>query len=196
MSFESRRHYLRGWLFHFLGRSGRAAEAYEEAFRHDPNHVEAARHLGSLASKRKDFVAAERWLAEAARLASADASTWFNLGFVRGELGKHREAIEALQAAARLNPNLDRAWYGLGLARAALGEHALAIPAFDETTRLQPMNGVAWYQLGLACHKAGEADRVEAVVRKLLEFDPKFARQLVRDSGRGDLAKLLPDLPF
>ncbi len=84
----------------------------------------------------------------------------------------------------------------MGLAHAALGEHALAIAPLDEAVRLQPMNAVAWLHLGMACHMAGEAARVKAVVERLVDFDPKAARQLVRDSGREDLKGLIPELPF
>lgn len=196
MNFEHWRHYARAWLFHFFGRDERAFAEYEVAFRHDPANVQAARHLAFIAAQKKHFDVAEHWFGEALRLAPDDADTHFNLGFVCEQAGKPRAAIAAFAEATRLKPSLDRAWYGLGLAHAALGEHALAIAPLDEATRLQPMNAIAWLHLGMACHLAGEAERVRTIVERLVDFDPKTARQLVRDSGREDLAKLIPDLPF
>lgn len=196
MNFERWRHYARGWLLHFFGREERAFDEFAEAFRRDPTNVQAARHLAFLAAQKKRFEVAEKWYLAAVDLAPDDADTYFNLGFVREQMGKPGDAIAAFGEATRLKPILDRAWFGLGLAHAALGQHAQAIPPFEEATRLQPMNAIAWYQLGMACHKAGEADRVTAIVEKLVGFDPKHARQLVRDSGREDLAKLIPELPF
>lgn len=196
MNFERWRHYARGWLFHFFGREDRAFDEFATAFRHDPTNAEAARHLAFIAAKKERFDVAEHWFGEAVRLAPDDADTRFNLGFVLEQAGKPAAAAVAFEAAAKLKPSLDRAWYGLGLAHAALGQHALAVPAFDEATRLQPMNAIAWYQLGMACHKAGLAERTEAVVVRLVDFDPKVARQLVRDSGREDLVKHIPELPF
>ena len=58
------------------------------------------------------------------------------------------------------------------------------------------MNGYAWYQLGMAYHHGGLPDKVEHVVKKLLVFDPKITRQLIKDSGRDDLVPLLPEMPW
>lgn len=196
MNFERWRHYARGWLFHFFGQDDRAFAEYATAFRHDPTNVQAARHLAFIAAQRKRFDLAEQWFVETIKLAPDDADTHFNLGYVREQAGKPREAIASFAAATRLKPILDRAWFGLGVAHVKLGEYAEAIPALDEAVRLQPMNAVAWQQLGLACHRAGDAKRTRAVVEKLVDFDPKAARQLVRDTGREDLAGLIPELPF
>lgn len=196
MNFEHWRHYARGWLLHFFGRSEQAYQEYVAAFRERPDDVQAARHLAALAAERKDFAAAESWFLEALRIVPDDASSHFNLGFVRQQQGRQREAIAAFADATRLQPTLDRAWYGMGLARAALGEHLDAVTAFTEATRLQPMNGEAFYQLGMAWHHAGERDKLQQVVKKLVAFEPKRARQLVRDSGRDDLMALIPELPF
>lgn len=196
MNFENWRHYARAWLLHFIGQQDRAYEAFALAFRHDAQDHQAARHLAAIAAERKQYDVAEKWFLEVLRITPADADTHFNLGFVREQAGKPRLAIDAFREAARLKPILDRAWYGQGLAHAALGEHAEAAAALKEAARLQPMNGIAWYQLGMAYHRNGQADQVEKVLRKLIEFEPKMSRQLVRDSGREDLAKLLPELPF
>ncbi|MBI4754517.1 MAG: tetratricopeptide repeat protein [Betaproteobacteria bacterium] len=196
MNFEHWRHYARGWLLHFIGREEQAFAQYAAAFRHDPDDVQAARHLAFLAAKRKRFAVAEKWFIEALRIVPEDADTHFNLGYAREQMGKPRDAVASFREATRLKPALDRAWYGLGLAHAALGEHDDAVLALEEAARLQPMNGEAWYQLGMACHHAGHPARVEEVVRKVVDFDPKMARRLVKDCGRSDLSRLIPELPF
>lgn len=196
MNYEHWRHYARGWLFHFVGKTDQAYAAYVVAFQHNPSDVQAARHLGAIAAQRQDYAGAERWLLEVTRLAPGDADNFFNLGFVREQMAALRPAIVSFQEAVRLKPILDRAWYGMGLAHAKLGEHADAAAAFREAARLQPMNGHAWYQLGMAYHHCGEAEKVEQVLNKLLKFDPKISRQLIQDSGRQDLAPLLPEMPW
>lgn len=196
MNFERWRHYARGWLFHFFGREDAAFIEYDLAFRADPTNVQAARHLAFIAAQKKRYDVAEQWFLEVLKLSPDDADTHFNLGYVREHAGKPHDAIASFGEATRLRPSLDRAWYGLGLAHAALGEHEQAIPALDEAVKLQPMNAIAWHQLGLACHRAGLHDRTRAIVEKLVDFDPKAARQVVRDTGRDDLAALIPELPF
>lgn len=58
------------------------------------------------------------------------------------------------------------------------------------------MHGDAWYQLGMAQHHARHPERVVEVIKQLKTFDPKRANQLIRDTGRADLAHLHTDMPF
>ena len=196
MGYEYWRHYARGWVFHFIGKTGLAYEAYTIAFRHNPQDVQSARHLAAIAAQRQDYPSAEQWFLKVLQITPEDADSHFNLGFVREKMKVPRLAIESFREAVRLNPALDRAWYGMGLAHAALGDHAAAAASLREATSLQPMNGHAWYQLGMAYHHNGEPGKVEQVVNKLLTFDPKITRQLIKDSGREDLAHLLPEMPW
>jgi tetratricopeptide (TPR) repeat protein len=158
--------------------------------------VEAARHLAFIAARDKHFAISEKWYLEVLRLAPDDAESHFNLGFVRQEAGKSREAVESFGNAARLKPSLDRAWYGAGLAHARLGEHPLAAAAFAKAAELQPMNGEAYYQLGMAWHHANAPEQVEETVKRLVEFDPQRARKLVHDAERSDLRHVIPNMPF
>lgn len=196
MSYEHWRHYARGWIFHFIGNTERAYEAYTVAFRHNPLDVQSARHLAAIAAQRQNYPVAEQWFLKVLHITPDDADSHYNLGFVREQMNAPRPAIESFKEAVRLSPILDRAWYGLGLAHAALGEHAEAAVALREAARLQPMNGHALYQLGMAYHHNGEPGKVDKVVSKLLEFDPKITRQLIKDCGREDLAHLLPEMPW
>ncbi|MFN4148997.1 MAG: tetratricopeptide repeat protein [Rhodocyclaceae bacterium] len=196
MNYDHWRHYARGWLFHFLGKTDIAYEAYVRAFAADPRDAQSARHLAAIAAERKRWDVAESWLEKVLELVPGDADGWFNLGFVREHAGKAPSAIVAFKEAVRLKPGQDRAWYGMGLAHARLGEHAAAAAAFAEAARLQPLNGEAFYQWGMALHHAHRPEEVTKVVEKLVAFDPKRAKKLVQDAGRADLIKLIPDLPF
>jgi tetratricopeptide (TPR) repeat protein len=196
MNYENWRHYARGWLLHFLGRKEPAYEAFALAFRADPSDTQAARHLASIAAEQQRFDVAEHWLATLTELMPDDSAGWFNLGFVREQGGHPARAIDAFERSVALNASQDRAWYGKGLAHARLGQHALAAAALDEAVKLQPMNGEAYYQLGMACHHANDPEKVTAVVKKLVGFDPKRAKKLAQEAQRADLLKLIPELPF
>jgi tetratricopeptide (TPR) repeat protein len=195
VNFERWRHYARGWLFHFFGRTARAAAEYELALRHDPRDAQSARSLAFIAAQEKRIDDALRWFDAAVRIAPDHADTHFNRGYVLQEAKRFAEAVASFAEATRLNPKLDRAWYGMGLARASLGEHARAAEALTEAARLQPFNGYAFYQLAMAFHHDGRPEETARVFKRLKSFDPKLAHQLARDSGREDLAALLPKLP-
>jgi tetratricopeptide (TPR) repeat protein len=196
MNFDRWRHYARGWLFHFLGRSGSAYRAYVDAFRADPRDAQSARHLAALAAGRERWEIAESWLENVVALQPESADDWFNLGFARDRAGKAEAAIAAFAEAVRRNPAQDRAWYGMGLVRARQGRHDDAAAALREAARLQPMNGIALYQLGMALHHAGRAGEVRAVVERLRDIEPPRAIKLVRDAGRADLLALVSAAPF
>jgi len=54
------------------------------------------------------------------------------------------------------------------------------------------LNG-AW---GFSSSSAMTPDKVTEVAERLVGFDPKRARQLVKDTERADLAPLIPKMPF
>ena len=193
MNYDYTRHYLRGWLLHFFGRTDGAYAAYEEAFRHNRNAWQAAISMASIAAGRKNRRAAEFWFREALRIRPEDADTWFNLGFVLDEDGQREPAIEAFRESVRIKPAQDRAWYGMGLVQAKCGAHGEAVRCFQKVTELQPMNGYGWYQLGMAHHHSNNPDEVTRIIQHLLGFEPKTCRLLIRDAGRSDLEHLTRD---
>lgn len=196
MNYDHWRHYARGWVFHFFGKTDVAYAAYAEAYRIDPTDFQSLRHLAAIAAEKQRWEESESWFEKVLELVPEDADTWFNLGFVREHAGKAAGAVAAFAEATRLKPTQDRAWYGLGLAHARLGQHDAAAKALQEAVRLQPMNGEAYYQLGMALHHARRPDEVTAVVTKLVGFEPKRAKKLVQDTERADLMSLIPELPF
>ena len=194
MNIQAWKHLYRGRILERFKRHEGAVEAYGLALRADPTFARAANALGYLYAREKNYLEAERWLAEGTRLKAGNASAWFNLGFVREALGRPEHAIEAFSEAVRLDRMLDRAWYGMGLCHASLGRHEEAAKALEEAATLQPMNGFAWYQLGMAYHVLRQPEKVKDVVEHIFRYDPRTTRQLIRDAGRSDLEHLVKDL--
>lgn len=179
-----------------MGLDERAYAAFATVFALDPGNLQAARHLAGIAAARQRWEIAEDWYQKVLALAPEDADIWFNLGFVRERHGKPEAALAAFSAATRIRPTLDRAWHGMGLAHARLAQHSAAAAALEQAVALQPMNSESFYHLGMAYHHAGQAEAVKRVAARLAGFEPKRAQALVKDTGRGDLAYLIPKLPF
>lgn len=196
MILEHEWHYARAWLFHFLGLDEHAYATFATVLALDAGNVQATRHLAGIAAARQRWEIAGDWYEKVTTLAPEDAGAWFNLGFVRERHSKPEAALLAFNEAVRLKPGLDRAWHGMGLAHARLGQHSAAAAALEQAVALQPFNGESFYQLGMAYHHAGQAEAVKRVVARLVGFEPKRAEALVQDAGRGDLAYLIPELPF
>lgn len=195
MKLEQWRGVVRACWLQFIGKNEPAYAEYARLYHRAPSAAIAGR-LGFLAAEAGHLQDSIRWFEEALGLRADDAQTWFNLGYVRQRNGEYRAAIAAFREAIDLAPTLDRAWYGVGLAHAALGEHADAAQAFEENVRRQTMFGEAWFLLGMAHHHARNPERVVEIVQRLRTFEPRRANQLIRDTGRSDLAHLFSELPF
>lgn len=194
MNLDALRHYARARLFQLLKRHARAIAEYRLALKFNPDFAAAASAAAFLLAADRRFSEAEPLLREALRGDADNADTWYNLGYVCGELHKPAEAAAAFREALDRNRRLDLAWYGLGLALASQRQHAEAAQAFEQAAQLKPMNGHIWYQLGMAYHWLHEADKVKGIVEHLDRFDRHMARKLILDSGRSNLAHVVADL--
>jgi Flp pilus assembly protein TadD len=192
MNYDQLRHSLRGTLFELMRQPQRAIAAYHDSFRANPHHAGTARTIAWLEARRENWQEAERWFQRALAIEPDDANTWFNLGYAQDKGRRDDDAIASLHRASELNPKNDRAWYGLGMVLARRGDHAGAAAALNEAAQLQPMNGLAWYALGMAWYHCNAPEKVEQVIEHTLTHDPQTAHRLIRDTGRTDLAHLLP----
>lgn len=196
MNLESWRHRLRARVFELLRRRTAALAEYRAALEHDPLSARTHHSIAYLLAGEKRYREAEAHFRQALRLTPENANTWFNLGFLHEQRHETTQAIEAFREAVRLDPKNDRAWYGIGLCLGVRGDHAEAAQALQRAAELQPMNGLAWYHLGIAYHALRMADKVADVANQLNRYDRERARELIRNTGRGDLQHLVADMRF
>jgi len=107
---------------------------------------------------------------------------WHYLGIAYGQMGRHRDAVEAYQQALRLEPDSDWTWSNLGGAFIELGQYKDAVEAYREALRLKPDSSATWATLGNTYAKMGRnRDAVEALLEGLrLEPDDEFAWIILR----------------
>lgn len=191
---EHWRSYLRGRLLELFGFKPQAIAAYRDAMAADAAFTRPPNRIAYLLASQGRFDEAEPYFKSVLQADPGNAAAHFNLGFTYDKRARHADAVAEFTEATRLNPKLDRAWYGLGLALAHLGRHREAAEALHEAATLQPMNPHAWYHLGMAHHTLHEPERVKEVALHLVRYDPRMARQLIRDAGRDDLFYLVKDL--
>lgn len=194
MNFDSWRHQLRARFFKTLRQPDKAIAEYELALGFEPDSATILHRLAYLYAAKDARADAERCFLRVTALDPANPDAWFNLGFLHERHQEPEKAVAPFREAARLNPVHDRAWYGLGLALAHLHRHAEAAEAFEKAATLQPMNPHAWYHYGMARHHLNDPDKVKEIILHLNRFDPKMARELIRDANRSDLAHLVADL--
>jgi TolB-like protein/tetratricopeptide (TPR) repeat protein len=114
----------------------------------------------------------DRW--EAAEAAHARAreldplfpltSSWLGGLYLYQDLGRHEEAMAAARTALEIQPDNPTALLVLGMAQSAAGEHDLAIETHRRMVELNP--DMKW-ELGLTYARAGDAERVRAIIDEL-----------------------------
>ncbi len=113
----------------------------------------------------------------------ADASAWFNLGFVLEGAEQWEAALDAFSHATSIDHQMDRAWYGQGLVLIRLQRLEEAAQALTRNTELQPMSPYGWYQLARVNMDRHQPDEAARIIRHLRGFEPKVAAQLERETG-------------
>jgi tetratricopeptide (TPR) repeat protein len=99
---------------------------------------------------------------------------WSALGKAYGNLGRHREAIEAFREAVRLKPDYFKDWFNLGIAYGKLDRYPDGIEANREALRLKPDYAEAWNNLGVGYGKLGRRREAIEAFREAVRFKPDY----------------------
>lgn len=81
------------------------------------------------------------------------------------------KALEELQSAAKLNPDLPRLYFSTGLAHYQLGHNKEAVTAFEEEARRSPRDFTTIYYLADALEKNGNTDSARERIDAALKLD-------------------------
>ena len=171
--------------FILFGLKNQAMDVFEEMNRRFPHDDYVITSLAYMKTQQGDKAGA---IADYKRLTlkpDVSEAIWYNLGFLQEEMGQVQDAEHSFRQAIKLNENLDQAWYGLGLVLIQLQRFDEAIKALKKNTKLQPMSPYAWYQLARVYAERNQPEEATKIIRHLKEFEPKFAKQLERETGLG-----------
>ena len=83
------------------------------------------------------------------------AHGYSQLGMIFGKNGKYAEALEALAAAAKIDPNFDMTYVYRGDVHLSAGDPAAAVQDFRQALALNPQNQPAMHDLGIAESRLG-----------------------------------------
>ena len=178
--------YLLKWRANALiiiGLKNQAMDVFEEMNRQFPHDDYVLTSLAFMKTEHGDKAGA---IADYKRLTlkpDVSEAIWYNLGFLQEEMGQTQDAEHSFRQAIKLNENLDQAWYGLGLVLIQLQRFDEAIKALTKNTKLQPMSPSAWYQLARVYAERNQPEEATKIILHLKDFEPKFAKQLERETG-------------
>jgi tetratricopeptide (TPR) repeat protein len=107
-----------------------------------PSPIEKV-HLGEDAARTGDLTLAIAYYREALAGDSGLSSAWNNMGIALYRLGRTRDALEAYENAAKLEPANADIFFNMGLAHYKLGEISSARRAFAAALKINPQHTLA-----------------------------------------------------
>jgi tetratricopeptide (TPR) repeat protein len=112
---------------------------------------------------------AESLAAAAVKKTPNDFNAFFVLGVARFQLGKFKDAVDAMQAAVRLNGSVSPAWINLGSMQLAIGQKVEALASFERALALTPP------QAELLCNCGNVLVELGRAAEALRRFDAALA---------------------
>lgn len=112
------------------------------------------------------------------------AGSYNNEGLILKNLGRKREAVQALRKAASLDPQRPAVFSNLGVLASELGEHHRAIEYFDRARQLTPGSAEGYLNLAAALVRAGRWEQAKEEYRHCVQQLPSEAIAGRQECGR------------
>ena len=169
---EVLRRYLTGRL---LEEQGARAEALDEYFRAlvlDPQAIDIARRISEVAGQMGDPGRSLEFAERALKVRSDDSRSLWLKGAALMNLGREREALEPLQAAADMDS--ERIEYFRTLARAGerLDRFDIVMRCYQRVIWLDDEDGEAWFQLAAAQARLGRFGAADTSLMTAVRLNP------------------------
>lgn len=169
-----------------LDMSDKAALAYENAYRLNPELNSFIPALAELFYKAENYPKAEIYIREALVLTPGDADLQNTHGLVLYKLNKTDDALAAFQNAAQLQPSFAEAHYNLGEVYDRLNRENEATASYKEAMRQNPQLAEPYYGLGVMAYNRERYGESVDFYQKAIELKPDFveARNNLADAFR------------
>jgi superkiller protein 3 len=158
-----------------LGMDDEAIEAYMNALRAHPNHLNSLLNLGHMYIKKRDYTKAAPPTLKALEIEPDFDLALFNMGLINEAQGKTREAAEYYMKAVRANPKYTEARFLLGLIFLKEKNLAEAREQFERVAEIRPDTPGVHFNLGLVYDRQGMTDKAEAEYLKEIAMNHESA---------------------
>lgn len=130
------------------------------------------------AYQRRDYEASlasyDAAIAVAKRSGRESAAGWYGRGAALVAVGRHADAITALDRALSLDPENEIAWINKGTALARLGRLSEALKCYNSAIKVNPSYEVAWNNKGNALARLGRHELAVECYSRALQIDPAY----------------------
>lgn len=147
------------------GKPEKSEDIYRAILRRDPDHVEAMRLLGAIATSHSRYQDAEVFLQRAVSLAPDYARAWLDLTAAQLEQEKHQESIASARRVVELVPELAESHVTLANAQARANLAEDAIDSYRSALQIAPKHPGAFSGLGQQLKTVGRQEEAIATHR-------------------------------
>jgi superkiller protein 3 len=106
---------------------------------------------------------------------SGNSSFFFRLGYVSGDLKDDKNAVDAYEKSARLNPNEPATYNNWGVALGNLGRHAEALEKYQRAVELNPSYAWAYGNWGWSLGALERHAEALEKCQRAVELNPSYA---------------------
>ena len=156
------------------GQYKRAAQILENAMKWHSSNIELINELAVARLNLRDPAGARDLLLRAAEIDDAHATTRINLAACHMGLGLFDSALEYIDRAVVLAPDVPRVYFTRSGVLKALGRDADALEALAEAARLDPMSAIYRLHLGDTSAKLGLRAQAKDHFRASASIDPSM----------------------
>lgn len=116
---------------------------------------------------------ARKLLAQVCKDNPSDVESWFYLGALNGQLGRHGDAADCFQKVVARAPDNPQVHYNLGVARRDQGMFEKAAESFAVAARLSPGNVAVFRDLGFVLSECRRYRDAAAAFKQLITLIPQ-----------------------
>jgi tetratricopeptide (TPR) repeat protein len=156
------------------GRLAQAQKLYEDVLRRAPMHPDALNLLGIILCERNEQTRGAEYILRAALMRPRDPNTLNNLGNAYIKDDRHREAIDPLERAIALQPDLAEAYGNVIVAHRYAGNIDAALFYIDALTKLKGASVVAEHERARLHADLGRREEAREAAEKLARANPQF----------------------
>jgi len=155
-----------------------AVAAFEHAIRLRPNSVTALQSLAASLKTLGKVSQSEQMLNRTLHFAPLDASVWYQYGMLEAELGRTGSAVDKLQKALALNPDLPEGYMSLAslFVREAQLDHAET--ALQRALSIDPYDAAAYNVMGRVLAGKNETSTALYNFQKATQLRPNYGPYL------------------
>jgi spermidine synthase len=168
-----------------------AVPIYEQVLKLDPKNIQALNILGVMNIKAGNLQVAEDYLRRAVRLQSNCGSARYNLGHLLEQTGRHAEAVEQWEKAAKTQ-NDERAADYWGQFLVGQGRAKDAIQWFRVALNIRPEFTDARFHLIGALYQTGNTQEALTHLEYILKIDPQNEKAIDIKARIQDMDKAGP----